>query len=134
MRHRKAGRKLGRTTSHRKALLKNLLRALFEHERIKTTEAKGKELTSLADRLMGLAKRGDLSARRQVGRLIRDKELISKLFNDIAPRLAERKSGYTRLRRLSPRPGDAASLVLVELVERREKKERSKEKKKEKKS
>ncbi len=134
MRHRKAGRKLGRTSSHRKALLRNLVRALFEHERIKTTEAKGKELISLANRLMSLAKRGDLRARRQVAELITDKELISKLFNDIAPRLTERRSGYTRLRRLSPRPGDAASLVLIELVERREEKEKGKRKKKEKKS
>ncbi|MCK4261539.1 50S ribosomal protein L17 [bacterium] len=134
MRHRKAGRKLGRTKSHRKALLGNLLKGLFEHERIKTTVAKGKEIASLADKLMGLAKRGDLRARRQVGEFVRDKKLISKLFNDIAPRLTERKSGYTRLRRLSPRLGDAASLVLVELVERREEKEKSKRKKKEKKS
>lgn len=134
MRHRKQGRKLGRTRSHREALLNNLVKALFEHERIKTTEAKGKELTSLADRLMGLARRGDLSARRQVNRVIRDKELISKLFNDIAPRLTERKSGYTRLRRLPPRPGDAAPLVLVELVERREKKEKVRRRKEEKKS
>lgn len=126
MRHRKAGRKLGRTKSHRKALLNNLVRALFTREKIKTTEARGKEVISLADRLITLGKKGELAARREVVRVVRDKGIISKLFNEIAPRFTERQGGYTRLIKLSPRLGDAASLVLVELVERGEEKKKKK--------
>jgi len=134
MRHLKAGRQLGRTQSHRKALLSNLVRSLFIEERIKTTEAKGKEVISVADRLITLGKRGELAARREAARVVRDKDTLSKLFKDIAPRFAERQGGYTRLIKLSPRLGDAASLVLVELVERsEEKKKKIESKKKEKK-
>jgi len=134
MRHLKAGRQLGRTQSHRKALLSNLVRSLFIEERIKTTEAKGKEVISVADRLITLGKRGELAARREAARVMRDKDILSKLFKDIAPRFAERQGGYTRLIKLSPRLGDAASLVLVELVERsEEKKKKIENKKKEKK-
>ncbi len=120
MRHRKSGRKLGRRKSHRKALLSNLVRALFAEERIKTTEAKGKELVSLADRLITLGKKGELAARREAARVMRDKGILSKLFNEIAPRFTERQGGYTRLIKLSPRLGDAALLVQVELVVREE--------------
>lgn len=130
MRHRKAGRKLGRTKSHRKALLSNLVRALFVEERIKTTEAKGKEVISVADRLITLGKRGELAARREAARVISDKSLLSKLFNEIAPRFAERRGGYTRLIKLPCRLGDAASMVLVELVERSEEKKKKVEKRK----
>ncbi len=134
MRHLKAGRQLGRTQSHRKALLSNLVRSLFIEERIKTTEAKGKEVVSVADRLITLGKRGELASRREAARVIRDKDILSKLFKDIAPRFAERQGGYTRLIKLSPRLGDAASLVLVELVEKsEEKKKKIENKKKEKK-
>jgi len=126
MRHRKAGRKLGRTKSHRKALLSNLVRALLVEERIKTTEARGKELISVADRLITLGKRGELAARREAARIVKDKGIVSKLFDEIAPRFAERQGGYTRLIKLSPRLGDAASLVLVELVEKPEEKKNGK--------
>ncbi|NOX97828.1 MAG: 50S ribosomal protein L17 [Nitrospirae bacterium] len=128
MRHRMEGRKLGRTGSHRKSLLSNLVKSLFAEERIKTTEAKGKEVRSLADRLITLGKKGELAARREAARVVRDKKILSKLFNDIAPRFAERQGGYTRLIKLSPRLGDAASLVLVELVELVEKPEKKKKK------
>ena len=130
MRHLKAGRKLGRTKGHRKALLSNLVRALFIEERIKTTEAKGKEVVGIADRLITLGKKGELAARRQAARVVRDKDTLSKLFKDIAPRFAERPGGYTRLIKLPPRLGDAASLVLVELVERSEEKKKKMERKK----
>ncbi len=130
MRHLKAGRKLGRTKGHRKALLSNLVRALFIEERIKTTEAKGKEVIGIADRLITLGKKGELAARRQAARVVRDKDTLSKLFKDIAPRFAERQGGYTRLIKLPPRLGDAASLVLVELVERSEEKKKKMERKK----
>ncbi len=128
MRHRMEGRKLGRTGSHRKSLLSNLVKSLFAEERIKTTEARGKEVRSLADRLITLGKKGELAARREAARVVRDKKILSKLFNDIAPRFAERQGGYTRLIKLSPRLGDAASLVLVELVELVEKPEKKKKK------
>ncbi len=133
MRHLKAGRKLGRTQSHRKALLGNLVKSLFVEERIKTTEARGKEVAGVADRLITLGKKGDLAARRKVARVVGDKKIISKLFNDIAPRFTERQGGYTRLIKLSPRLGDAASLVLVELVEKSEEKKTAGKRKKEKK-
>lgn len=122
MRHRKSGRKLGRTKSHRKALLSNLVRSLFIEEKIKTTEARGKEVMSLADRLITLGKGGDLAARREAVRVVKDKKIVSKLFNEIAPRFTERQGGYTRFIKLFPRLGDAASLVLVELVEKAEEK------------
>lgn len=123
MRHQKSGRKLGRKKSHRKALLSNLVRSLFTEERIKTTEAKGKEVMSLADRMITLGKKGELAARREAVRVIKDKGIIAKLFNEIAPRFTERQGGYTRLIKLSPRLGDAALLVQVELVERAEEKQ-----------
>ncbi len=126
MRHLKAGRKLGRKKSHRKALLNNLVRALFAEERIKTTEAKGKEVMSLADRLITLGKKGELAARREAARVMRDRGIISRLFNEIAPRFTERQGGYTRLIKLPPRLGDAAPLVQVELVERAEEKKKVK--------
>lgn len=123
MRHQKSGRKLGRKKSHRKALLSNLVRSLFTEEKIKTTEAKGKEVMGLADRMITLGKKGELAARREAVRVIKDKGIITKLFNEIAPRFTERQGGYTRLIKLSPRLGDAALLVQVELVERAEEKQ-----------
>jgi len=117
MRHLKQGRKLGRTSAHRKALLRNLATALFEHERITTTEPKAKELRRVADKLVTLGKRGDLHARRQALQVVRSTDIVRKLFDDIAPRFAERKGGYTRVLRLGYRAGDAAAMAIIELVD-----------------
>jgi large subunit ribosomal protein L17 len=117
MRHLKQGRKLGRTTAHRKALLRNLATALLEHERIITTEPKAKELRRVADKLVTLGKRGDLHARRQALQVVRSNAVVRKLFNEIAPRFAERKGGYTRVLRLGYRAGDAAAMAVIELVD-----------------
>lgn len=117
MRHMKQGRKLGRTTAHRRALLRNLATALFEHERIVTTEAKAKELRRVADKLVTLGKRGDLHARRQALQVVRSNVVVRKLFDEIAPRFAQRPGGYTRVLRVGYRPGDAAEMAIIELVE-----------------
>jgi len=117
MRHLNQGRKLGRTSAHRKALLRNLATALLEHERITTTEPKAKELRRVADKLVTLGKRGDLHARRQALQVVRNTDIVRKLFNDIAPRFAERNGGYTRVLRLGYRPGDAAAMAVIELVD-----------------
>ena len=117
MRHLKQGRKLGRTTAHRKALLRNLATALLEHERIVTTEPKAKELRRVADKLVTLGKRGNLHARRQALQVVQSNAVVQKLFNDIAPRFAERQGGYTRIMRLGYRPGDAAAMAVIELVD-----------------
>src|SRR5262245_24610445 len=117
MRHLKQGRKLGRTTAHRKTLLRNLATALFEHERIVTTEPKAKELRRIADKLVTLGKRGNLHARRQALQVVRSNAVVRKLFNEVAPRFAGRQGGYTRILRLGYRPGDAASMAVIELVD-----------------
>jgi large subunit ribosomal protein L17 len=118
MRHNHSGRKLNRTTSHRKMLLRNLVTALFEHERIQTTAVKAKETRSLAERLITFAKRGDLHARRQAARKINDPQVLRKLFEEIGPRYTDRPGGYTRILRLSGlRHGDAAELAILELVD-----------------
>ena len=117
MRHLKQGRKLGRTTAHRKALLRNLATALLEHERIVTTEPKAKELRRVADKLVTLGKRGNLHARRQALQVVQSNAVVQKLFNDIGPRFAERQGGYTRIMRLGYRPGDAAAMAVIELVD-----------------
>jgi len=117
MRHRKKGRKLSRTASHRKATLRNLATSLFEHERIETTTAKAKELRPYAERLITLAKRGDLHARRLAGRKIGNRRILGRLFDDLGPRYAERPGGYTRILKLGPRKGDAADMSLIELVD-----------------
>ena len=116
MRHRKKGRKLQRTASHRRAMLRNLATSLFRHERIKTTTAKAKELRPYAERLITLARRGDLHARRLVARKIQDREVLGKLFDEISSRYAERPGGYTRILKLGNRKGDAAEISLIELV------------------
>lgn len=118
MRHRKATHKLGRVTAHRWALFRNLLTALFRHERITTTVAKAKAVRPLADRIITLAKRDTLHARRQVLRLVPDVEVVRRLFDTVAARYAERRGGYTRILRLGTRRGDAAPLAIVELVDR----------------
>jgi large subunit ribosomal protein L17 len=117
MRHLNQGRKLGRTTAHRKALLRNLATALLEHERIITTEPKAKELRRVADKLVTLGKRGNLHARRQALQVVQSNAVVQKLFNEIAPRFAERQGGYTRILRLGYRPGDAAAMAVIELVD-----------------
>lgn len=116
MRHRKAGRKLNRTTSHRLMMLRNMVTSLFEHERIETTEAKAKEVRGLAERLITLGKRGDLHARRQAFRIINSTKVIHKLFNEIAPRFEGRNGGYTHIFKTRNRPGDGAALAIIELI------------------
>lgn len=117
MRHRKTGRKLGRNTSHRKAMMRNMVTSLFQHDRIKTTDARAKELRKIAEKLVTLAKRGDLHARRLALQVVRDKKVVAKLFEEIAPRYASRPGGYTRIVKLGQRAGDNASLSIIELVE-----------------
>jgi large subunit ribosomal protein L17 len=116
MRHRVAGRKLSRHTQHRELMFRNMLVSLLQHERIKTTLAKGKELRSWADRIISLGKQGTLHARRRAFALLRDKGMVKKLFDEIAPKFKDREGGYSRVYRLGWRQGDAAPLSLVELV------------------
>ena len=118
MRHRKRGRQLSRTAAHRRATLRNLATSLFEHERIETTVAKAKELRPYVERLITLARRGDLHARRLVARRIQDRVVVAKLFDDIGPGFRERPGGYTRVLKLGHRRGDAAEMALIELVGR----------------
>ena len=108
--------KLGRNSSARKALFKSILTSLFKYERIETTEAKAKEVSGLADQLITLAKRGDLSARRQAAAQLADKEVVQKLFGSIAEQFKDRQGGYTRIVKLGVRRGDAAPMVILELV------------------
>lgn len=116
MRHRKKGRQLSRTRSHKKATMRNLATSLFQHGRIETTTAKAKELRPYAERLITLARRGDLHSRRLAATKIQDRQVLGKLFDDIAPRYAERPGGYTRVLKLGNRKGDAAEMSLIELV------------------
>jgi large subunit ribosomal protein L17 len=116
MRHLKEGRKLGRTSSHRKALLRNMVTSLLEFEKIETTDAKAKELRKVADKMISWGKRGDLHARRQVLKVVNNKKTAQKLFGDIAPRFRERKGGYTRIIKTGRRKGDNAPLSIIELI------------------
>jgi large subunit ribosomal protein L17 len=118
MHHRKKGRKLNRTAAHRRAMLRNMATSLFRHERIETTTAKAKELRPFAERIITLAKRGDLHARRLAARKIPDREILGKLFDELGPRFAERPGGYTRILKLGTRRGDAAETALIELVQK----------------
>ena len=117
MRHRKAGRKLGRDPAQRRALYSNLACALIEHGRIKTTEAKAKEVRPIVEEMITLGKRGDVAAHRHAVRFLRSKEIAHLLFSEVAPRFAERPGGYTRILKLGPRQGDAALMVYLELVD-----------------
>ena len=117
MRHQRRGRNLGRDTAHRKALYANLTGSLVEHGRITTTEAKAKRLRPLAERLITFAKRGDLSARRRVLTVVRDKDVVHVLFTEIGPRYQTRQGGYTRIVKVGPRKGDNAPMAVIELVE-----------------
>ena len=123
MRHRKAGKRLGRTTSHREAMLRNMVTSLLEHERIVTTEPKAKEVRRLADRMITLAKRGDLHARRQALAVIRSKKVVAKLFDELKDDYLDRNGGYTRIIKTGNRVGDAAAMAIIELVNYQEKDE-----------
>ncbi len=118
MRHRKAGRRLNRTVSHRKALFANMATALIKHEQIVTTLPKAKELKRVADRLVTLAKRGDLHARRQALSKLRDEAMVAKLFDTLGPRYKDRPGGYTRVLKAGFRYGDSAPVAVIELVDR----------------
>jgi large subunit ribosomal protein L17 len=111
------GRRLSRSTNHRKALFRNLATELFRHNQIKTTEAKAKAIQPIAEKLITLARRGDLHARRLAARELHDPAVLQKLFDEIGPQMEDRTGGYTRIYKLGPRRGDAANMVLIELVE-----------------
>jgi large subunit ribosomal protein L17 len=117
MRHHRAGRKLGRDSAHRKALYANLASALIEHGRIKTTEAKAKEVRPIVEEMITLGKRGDVAAHRQAVAFLRSKSVAHVLFAEIAPRFADRPGGYTRVVKIGPRQGDAAPMAYLELVD-----------------
>lgn len=127
MRHRKDHRKLSRTHQHRRALLRNLVTALFQYERIETTVAKAKEARRLAERMITFAKAGDVASRRHVSRFVTKPEIVSKLFGTIAPWYEERNGGYTRILRIGRRLGDAGETAYLELVKSAEQKERDRQ-------
>ncbi len=129
MRHGRKIKKLSRTRSHRKAMLANMAASLLMHHVIKTTEAKAKEVRKLAEKLITLGKRGDLHAHRQVYDVIRDRKLVKKVFDEIAPKFADRQGGYTRVVKMGIRKGDGAALSVVELLLERPPKEEKKGKK-----
>lgn len=118
MRHRRKGRKLSRSVSHRKALLSGLAQRLFAEDRIVTTLAKAKELRPYAEKLITRAKKGDLHSRREVLKKLKQREVVDRLFNDVAPSFADRNGGYTRIVKLGFRKSDAADIALIELVGR----------------
>jgi large subunit ribosomal protein L17 len=126
MRHRQKGRKLGRKKSHKELMLRNMVASLFQHESIRTTEAKAKEARRLAEKLLTWGKRGDLHSRRLALRYITSAEVVKKVFDEIAPRFGNRDGGYTRIVKLEVRRGDAAPVVLLELTEKSKQKEEEK--------
>ncbi|BCR04069.1 hypothetical protein DESUT3_11380 [Desulfuromonas versatilis] len=117
MRHNKTGRRLGRNSSHRAAMMRNMVTSLIEHEKITTTDARAKELRKVAEKMITLGKRGDMHSRRQALQVIRDRKVVGKLFEMVAPRYKDRPGGYTRIIKLGARAGDNAALSLIELVE-----------------
>lgn len=117
MRHHKTGRKLGRDSAHRKALYANLAASLIEHGRIRTTEAKAKEVRPIVEQMITLGKRGDVHAHRQAVAFLRSKPIAHILFSEVAPRFADRPGGYTRIVKIGPRQGDAAPMAYLELVD-----------------
>jgi large subunit ribosomal protein L17 len=129
MRHGRKVKKLGRTASHRKAMLANMAASLFMYQMIRTTDAKAKEVRRLAEKLITLAKKGGLHAHRQVYDVIKDRKLVKKLFDEIAPKLQDREGGYTRVSKLGTRKGDGAPLSVVELLIEKPPKEEKKGKK-----
>ena len=116
MRHRKAGKQLGRNTSHRRAMLRNMVTSLFEHEQIETTDAKAKVVRPVAEKMITLAKRGDLHARRQALAYMKDKGVIHKLFGDLKDRYLDRQGGYLRIVKKGVRRGDGASISVIQLL------------------
>jgi large subunit ribosomal protein L17 len=116
MRHAKRGRKLSRDAQHRRAMLGTMAGQLIQHGRIKTTAPKAKELRGVVDRLINTAKKDDLAARRQAVKVLKDKTIVRRLFEEVAPELDDRDAGYTRILKLGPRPGDGAEQVYLELV------------------
>jgi large subunit ribosomal protein L17 len=131
MRHLKAGRKLNRSSAHRKALFRNLVTSLIEHEQVRTTDAKAKELRRIADRMITLGKRGSLHARRQALSYIRSRSVVTKLFEEVAGRFKERPGGYTRVVKIGHRHGDAAPMSIIELTDRGEEAKAEADKKRE---
>ena len=117
MRHKKSGRRLGRNSSHRKAMFRNMAASLLRHETIKTTVPKAKELRRVVEPLITLAKEDGVANRRLAFSRLRDKEVVGKLFNDLGPRFKERPGGYLRILKIGPRPGDAAPMAIVQLVD-----------------
>ncbi|MEM6454011.1 MAG: 50S ribosomal protein L17 [Acidobacteriota bacterium] len=117
MRHNHHGRKLGRTTSHRRAMFRNQLASLIEHERITTTLHKAKELRPLIEKMVTRGRDNTVHSRRLVGRMIADRSVIKKLFDEISPRFADRPGGYTRIMKLGPRHGDGAEMAIIEFVD-----------------
>lgn len=128
MRHRVERRKLGRSSAHREAMLRNMVTSLLEYERIETTLAKAKEVRRVADRMITLAKKGDLHSLRQAMKVIRKKEVAKKLFNDLVIHFNDRSGGYTRILKVGQRPGDNASMAIIELVAKTPKKKPKKKK------
>lgn len=116
MRHRKSGKALGRTGSHKRAMVRNMVTSLFEHERIVTTTPKAKEVRKVADKMITLAKRGDLHAKRQALSFIQSRDVVAKLFTEIQEQFADRNGGYTRIIKTGQRRGDAAPMAILELV------------------
>ena len=131
MRHLKTGRKLNRSSSHRRAMWRNMVTSLLQYEHLQTTDAKAKELRRWVDRMITLGKRNTLHARRQALAFVRSRTVVAKLFDDIAPRFSTRPGGYTRITKLGMRHGDAAPISLVELVERGDRARSEAEKKRE---
>ena len=117
MRHARSGKKLGRDSAHRRALYANLACALIEHGRIRTTEAKAKAVKPFAEKMITLGRRGDLAARRQAISELRSQAVVKRLFDEVAPRFADRPGGYSRIVKLGPRAGDSAAMAYLELVD-----------------
>lgn len=128
MRHKRAGVKLNRTTSHRQAMFRNMVTSLFKYDRIRTTDVKAKELRRWADQIITLAKRGDLHARRQVLAIVREKDIVHTLFADVEKRFGSKHGGYTRIVKIGARPGDAAPMSIIELISLEEKAKKAKKK------
>ena len=134
MYHGKAGKKLGRTSSHREAMFRNMVTSIIKHESIRTTDTKAKELRKLAEKMITLGKRGDLHARRQALSVVRDKQMVDKLFGDLAERYRTRAGGYTRIIKVGYRIGDNAPVSILEFISAEQKKQKAKAKTKDKKT
>ncbi len=128
MRHRKAGTRLNMTTSHRQAMFRNMVTSLFKHDRIRTTDVRAKQLRRWADHIITLAKRGDLHARRQALSIVREKDVVHKLFEEAGKRFGKVNGGYTRITKLGRRPGDAAPISIIELISAEDKPKNKKKK------